>query len=102
MELNEMLPIDLRSFEDRAMDFLKIESLEDDLVFEDIAYWMADDEHVCNYIFNCLQTRIKAYKSEKLYKIYIKLCNSIVEKLDERAKFVNEAYKKSKEKLLHE
>ena len=101
MELNEMIPIDLRSFEDRAMDFLKIESLEDDSVLEDIVYWMVDDEHVCNYILNCLQTRIEAYKSEKLYTIYIKLCDSVVEKLEERAKFVNEAYKKSKEKMLH-
>ena len=100
MELNEMIPIDLRSFEDRAMDFLKIESLEDDLVFEDIVYWMADDEHVCNYILDCIQTRIKAYKSEKLYTIYVELCDSVIEKLDERAKFVNEAYKKIKEKLL--
>ena len=102
MELKEMLPIDLRPFFDREDDFLKIESLEDDSIFERFVYWMADDEHVCNYILDCIQTRIKAYKSEKLYTIYVELCDSVIEKLDERAKFVNEAYKKSKEKLLHE
>ena len=102
MELNEMIPIDLKSFEDRKMDFLKIESLEDDFIFEGLVYWMADNEHVCDYILDCIQTRIKVHKSKKLYTIYVELCDSVIEKLDERAKFVNEAYKKSKEKLLHE